>query len=190
MTTAPRQADAHRAGPAPGRPGLARLACERGAATVEFVIVFPVFILVFLASFEASLVLTRQVMLERGVDMAAREIRLGGPETVDPAAMAARVCDEAMILPDCYANMIIELQEVSMTTWALPSTAQPCVDRGAGITPTPAWVANPTDRLVVMRACFATDPFMPTSGLGSQLVSSIDGASVRMVAATTFMVEP
>jgi hypothetical protein len=104
--------------------------------------------------------------------------------------MAARICDEALILPDCYANMIVELQEVSMTTWALPAAAQPCVDRGAGITPDPPWIPNPQDRLVVMRACFAVDPFMPPSGLGSQLVSEIDGASVRMVAATTFMVEP
>ena len=52
---------------------------EDGSSSIEFVIVFPVIMWFVLTIFEMGLIATRMVMLEHGLDMAAREIRLGSP---------------------------------------------------------------------------------------------------------------
>lgn len=163
---------------------------ERGAATVEFVILLPVFLAVFLSSFEASLLLTRQVMLERGVDIAAREIRLDSGNTVTQNELRNEVCDRARILPNCRDNMLIELTEISRVSYDIPSTSQPCINRETAVTPPADYEGGRANKLILMRACFAVSPFMPGVGLGTELVSDIDGSSIRMVAATAFVVEP
>lgn len=169
--------------------GLGDRAREAGGATVEFVILLPVFLLVFMSSVEASLLLTRQVMLERAVDLAVRDIRLGGG-AVTQTALRDEVCDRALILADCQANLLVELTEISRSTYAVPSSAQPCVNRSTSITPTPGWATAGPGKMILLRACFAVDPILPGVGLGTQLVSNLDGDSVRMVASTAFVVEP
>ncbi|MEM1301875.1 MAG: TadE family protein, partial [Pseudomonadota bacterium] len=47
-----------------------------GASSIEFVVVFPAAMIIFLSTFEAGMYLTRQVFLDRGLDMAVRDIRL------------------------------------------------------------------------------------------------------------------
>lgn len=168
----------------------AGLTNEEGGATVEFVILLPVFLAMFLSSFEASLLLTRQVMLERGVDIATRQIRLDGQSTVTQNALRNAICEEAQILPDCQANLLVEMQEIDTANYDMPSAAQPCVNRETAITPAAAWELNRASKLILLRACFAVDPFMPGAGLGTQLVSDVDGSSLRIVAATAFVVEP
>ncbi|WP_371154735.1 TadE/TadG family type IV pilus assembly protein [Jannaschia sp. 2305UL9-9] len=163
---------------------------EDGAATVEFVILLPVFLAVFLSSFEASLLLSRQVMLERGVDVAVRQVRLDSRSTVSQNALRNEVCAIAKILPDCETNLLVELQEIDTVTYDLPSTAQPCVNRETSVTPAAEFEADRASKLILMRACFAVDPFMPGAGLGTQLVTDVDGSSMRIVAATAFVVEP
>ena len=163
---------------------------ERGAATVEFVILLPVFLAVFISSFEASLLLTRQVMLERGVDIAVRDVRLDSNSTVTQNQLRTAVCDRARILPDCQDNLLVELTEISRVTWDVPSTQQPCVNRETSVTPAADYATNRAGKLILMRACFAVSPFMPGVGLGTELVSDVDGTSLRMVASTAFVVEP
>ena len=53
---------------------------ENGAASVEFVIVFPFFFGVFISSFEIGMMNIRALLLERATDLVVREIRLNsGP---------------------------------------------------------------------------------------------------------------
>ena len=42
---------------------------EDGTASVEFVMVVPVLLTVFMASFESGLLMTRSIMLEQAVDI-------------------------------------------------------------------------------------------------------------------------
>jgi Flp pilus assembly protein TadG len=53
------------------------LAREDGTATVEFVVLFPVFMLVLVNAVEASVVMSRVAMLDRALDLAVRELRIG-----------------------------------------------------------------------------------------------------------------
>ena len=45
---------------------------EDGTAAMEFVLVIPVIMMIFMASFESGLLMTRSIMLEQSVDMTMR----------------------------------------------------------------------------------------------------------------------
>ena len=49
---------------------------ETGTATLEFCIVFPIIMILFIAVFETAMILIRQVMLERALDNTVRLLRL------------------------------------------------------------------------------------------------------------------
>ncbi|MEM8823043.1 MAG: TadE family protein [Pseudomonadota bacterium] len=162
---------------------------ECGGATVEFVIVLPVFILIFLTSFEASMLLTRQVMLERGIDLAVRDIRLNSASTIGADTMRNKICQEAHILPDCLDNLMVELRVVDPLTWNAPTVQPPCADLTRTILPPTQFETDRANKIVVVRACFAVNPILPAAPLGSRLVDDFDGA-YRMVASSVFVVEP
>ena len=42
---------------------------EDGTATLDFVMMVPIFVGLFVSSFELSIIMTRQMMLERGLDL-------------------------------------------------------------------------------------------------------------------------
>ncbi|MFO6465566.1 TadE/TadG family type IV pilus assembly protein [Jannaschia sp. KMU-145] len=161
---------------------------ERGGATVEFVILLPLFLGIFLASFETSMLMTRQVMLERGVDMATRDIRLDGVGSISQDELRDEICARARILPNCQSNLLVELTQINVATMAMPTSDTPCQDFSVAGTETAAFISNRAEKLILMRACYSVDPIIPF-GLGADLVNDIDG-TIRMVTSTAFIVEP
>lgn len=174
--------------------GLSGPARERGGASVEFVLLFPAFLMVFISSFEASLMLTRQVMLERALDLVVRDIRLDILSSKTQNQIRNSVCDRAQILPDCRANLLIELSEVDTTTYALPDSDAPCVNQLTSASPTSSFASDRAGRLLLLRACYSVDPSLPLAvmadnrTLGSYLVNDEDG-TFRIVSANIFVVE-
>jgi hypothetical protein len=182
------------------RPDMRR---EDGAATVEFVILAPVFFILFASSLEASIFMTRQIYLERATDMATREIRLDGQSVRSRAQLITDICDNAPILgADCQNDMVVELIDLGQPPFAIPDYSQPCITRENLTTveeletrqqatqTNAAWVPNRASRIMLMRACFAARPLLPLSGVGANLVNDRDGRTVSMVTATAFRVEP
>lgn len=167
---------------------------ERGGATVEFVLLVPAFLMVFISSFEASLMLTRQVMMERAVDIVVRDIRLDTGSTVTQNQVRNSVCDRATILPDCRSNMLIELTLIDQTTYATPTTDSPCVNQLTSIVPQSSFAGGRTGQLVLVRACYSVRPSLPLAvlagnrTLGSYLINDVDG-TFRIVTANAFVVE-
>jgi Flp pilus assembly protein TadG len=68
---------------------------QDGSSTIEFVIMFPVIFTFFLSTFELGMLETRHVMLDRGLDIAVRAIRLGQIEPVTHDAFKQAVCNAA-----------------------------------------------------------------------------------------------
>ena len=69
------------------------LGTEDASATVEFVIVFPIILFLFVAAFESSMLLTRQVIMEKALDGAVRTLRLTSGLTTTHAAIRQNICD-------------------------------------------------------------------------------------------------
>lgn len=167
---------------------------EDGAATVEFVLLLPAFLMVFISSFDASILLTRQVMLERAVDIVVRDIRLDTSNTQTQRQLTSRICNRARILPDCTQNLLIEMTEVAAPLYETPGIDTPCVNQLTSIVPRTTFTANRTGRMIMLRACYSVQPVLPLAvlsvnrTLASNLINNDDG-TVRMVTSTAFVVE-
>ncbi|MCB1336727.1 MAG: pilus assembly protein [Maritimibacter sp.] len=164
---------------------------EDGSATVEFVIIFPAIMTIFLSSFEVSIYLTRAVLLDRALDLNVRLLRLGAMEPSTPEELKRRVCDDALIFDDCMSAMMIELTTVSTSDWTLPNAQITCVDRGEDEDMQPAVTFNKgtVNDLMLVRACTILDPFFGTTPLVMQLPVD-DTGGYAVAAASTFVNEP
>lgn len=162
---------------------------ERGAATVEFVLWFPLFVSLLLASVESGIVMVRHVMLERGLDLTVRALRLGLWTDPDHDDLKAAICDAAGILPDCATALTIELVPVSTATWQMPAGPVPCIDRSEAIQPVTQLVPGAGNELMLIRVCAKFTPLFPTTGVGLGLPK--DGAGqYALVSASAFVNEP
>jgi hypothetical protein len=163
---------------------------EDGTASMEFVLVIPVIMAIFMASFESGLLMVRSIMLEQSVDMTMRELRLGHYPDATNQKLKKEICDLTVIFSDCVSNMKIELQRVSTTSWSLPSEPIKCVNRQEPIVPVvqPANSGQQND-LMLIRVCVVLQAMFPTTGLGLKLPLDADGG-YGLIARSAFVVEP
>lgn len=162
---------------------------EDGNSTIEFVILFPVFMIIFSSAFEAGLLMVRQVMLDRATDIAVRGLRLGTWQPPEHDDLKRNVCNLAGILPDCMNNMMIELRPVSMVTWTpLPPNAT-CVDKENEIQPVVDFTGGIQNEMMLVRVCALAKPLFPATGLGLQL-PRVDAEHYALVSTSAFVNEP
>lgn len=178
---------------------------DDGTASLEFVILFPVFVTVLISSMEMGVLLTRQVMLERALDVAVRDLRLGRaadqlgyPEDWDGDLtrddIRELVCGYSPMITDCNANLLIELTRIDMDQvntedWEGFGGAVACVERGANVAPATQFVQGTTNELMLVRTCALVDPIFPTSGFSLNLPRDQTGA-FAFVAQSIFVNEP
>ncbi|PRY25264.1 TadE-like protein [Aliiruegeria haliotis] len=170
---------------------------ESGNSTVEFVIVMPLFLVLFMSTFELGLIMVRQVMLDRATDITVRTLRLGFWEISEDSDEAREVhermkdfiCDNASILPDCENNLMIELSPVSTETWQpLPSTAT-CVDKEEDVQPLTTFKNGTDNELMMVRVCALFEPVFPYHHLGMRL-PRYDADHSYMISVSAFVNEP
>jgi hypothetical protein len=150
---------------------------EDGGPTIEFVILFPAFILIFLGSFESGLMMVRNVMLERSVDLAVRSLRLGTPVPPTYEEFKESICDEALIFKDCMKLVQIQLEPVDMTTWNVPANDANCIDEAthnAAVDPInpiddTTFIGGGNNELMIVRVCALFNPMFPGTTLGMQM---------------------
>ncbi len=167
---------------------------ERGVTSIEFVIVFPVFFGFFLMTYEGGMIAAKHVMLERGVDIAVRDVRIGVMPNPTREQLRVRICDVAMIIPDCINQLDLEMVRDDPTAWTgLPANVE-CINRGE-INPEELPIdATANNQLMLLRVCARIDALLPTTGLGKVIVrenagSAADG-SLALVSTAAFVVEP
>lgn len=173
-----------------------RFGREDGVATVEFVLILPAFLMVFMASFESGLLMTRFIMLERAVDMTVRDLRLGIIEFAEDATpqemhdqVKGIVCDRTVLFSDCAEIMMLELRPVSQTTWEPLGSEADCVDRAADINVVDQFTTGTDNEMMLVRACAVFDPTFPGTGIGLRLPLD-DTGGYSLVASSAFVNEP
>ncbi|MBY6202214.1 pilus assembly protein [Maritalea mobilis] len=163
---------------------------ETATATMEFVIIFPVIMMVFVASFETSMIMTRQVMMERTLDQAVRVLRLAKGLTVTSDEIRDTICDNTSFLPDCHELLTIDLQPIDTDTYAMPGDNDLCVHRhDASVTPGNEFTVGADHGIMLIRTCMIVDRILPFSGYGLNLTRD-DSGGLHMIAASVFVNEP
>lgn len=172
------------------------LARDTGNASVEFVIIFPVFMILFVSCFESGLLMTRHVMLDRAVDLSVRGLRLGTWTPPTHEALKKNICNIAGIIPDCMNNIMVELRPVSTTTWAPLAPGARCRDRSQPINPVADSEADKEfikggteNEMMLVRVCAIMNPIFPATGLGLQLPRDAKGG-YALVSTSAFVNEP
>jgi len=165
---------------------------EDGSGTIEFVVIFPVIMFIFAVAFEAGLYMVRNAMLERAVDVAIRDVRLGGdvPNIDD---LRNGICNEAVILKDCQNSIQIQMTSLDIVPDAMTAEEGPirCVDKASDedsneFTDYEVGVEN---QLMLVKVCAIAQPLFPTTGLGLQM--PVDGNdNYAIVATAAFVNEP
>lgn len=167
---------------------------EDGVVTVEFVIIFPVFMTLFLMTFESGMVSLRHFALERAVDVAVRDVRIGAIPNPTRDILRTRICSFAGILPDCENQLQLEMIRRDLRNWVAVPTNVACIDRGAATQPVVEFTSGGNNELIFLRACVRLDPVMPTTLLGRTIVEANSGTaaggSYALVSTTAFVVEP
>lgn len=163
---------------------------ESGGVTVEFVIIFPILMSLFISVFESGLMMTKVMMLERGLDLTVRQIRLAPASTaITHDAVKGMICDHALILGDCEDNIQIEMVQIDTSTFAMPGRTSQCIDRESEIEPTLSFNVGGQNDIMFIRACVVVDPMFPNIGLGLVFTKDPSGG-VRLVSSSAFANEP
>lgn len=170
------------------RPVRRFISGEPGGGAIELVLILPIAMAIFMASMESALYMTRQIMLDRAVDMTVRDLRLGGYANPDAALLKQEICDRASGVPDCDSEIRLELRPVSTTTWNLPSESMRCVDQSEAINIPDD--ANPgvQNELMIVRVCIRQDAMFPGTGIGEGLSNS--RGRYRIISVAAFVNEP
>ena len=162
---------------------------EDGNATVEFVLVVPVFLLLFVSIFELGMATIRLTLLEHGMDSAMRDVRLGTSESFTREEIRDRVCDNAAMLKDCRENLLLEMVIIDRDTFNLPPVRATCINKNEdGLPVTDFSNGGPSD-LMFIRACYVIDPLYPSMGLGAMLKTD-EAGNMQLVASSIFAQEP
>ncbi|MEM1346256.1 MAG: hypothetical protein AAGI34_16965 [Pseudomonadota bacterium] len=174
---------------------------ERGAVTAEFVVLFmPLCYMLFMIA-ELSVYMTRQALLERGLNMAVRDLRLGAlevpglaegaepTEAQSAAAFRARICEGAFLLTECNDRLRIEVTpfetftEFGESGFICPNTFDP------DLSPMDLYTPVSRQQLTLVKACLVSSPIFPGVGLGAQM-DWIEGSGYANVSRTAFISEP
>lgn len=166
---------------------------QDGNATIEFVILFPAFIFLFLTGFEAGYYMVRNVMLERALDVAVRDVRLGNGQVPDFVALKKRICSEIGLIDDCSNSLQVEMQPIAIQPGGVASVDGPtrCVDKDVKDDPLTGTVydVGQSNQMMMVRVCVLTQPLFPTTGIGVGMRANGRG-DYALVATTAFVNEP
>ena len=166
---------------------------ERGNATVEFVIMFPVVFAMFLASFESGYMVLRSAMLERSLDMTVRDLRLGNLKNPTVEYLQQRLCSRTDMFEDCERSLTIELTRVNTNFNNLPAMNAVCQRRSPEIQ---AGIQSNTvntgqeNGLMVVRACLVVDALFPTAFMGVNMAMADADGTYALLATSAFVNEP
>lgn len=162
---------------------------EDANASIEFVILVPLMLMILFASVEAGVVTARQTMLERGMETTMRALRLDRMQPVTLDALRDSICRNAVIIPACRANLLVELRRLDPQAVSLPAGNTPCVNRAEQTTPAVSLTPGVEHDMILVRACLIYDPLFPTSGYGLGLPLDASGG-FRMTVASAYVNEP
>jgi len=162
---------------------------EDGTATIEFVIVFPLIMTVFMSTFELSMLTAKYTMLDRALDQTMRDVRLSSGNPLTSNAVKNSICDRAMLIKDCHSELVVEMTDILPPNWTWPSTRTACFDRPTQSFPTVNYTQASSNKLVLVRVCALVDPWFPLTGLGMSLTKTPTGI-YQMTSVSAFVAEP
>ena len=157
--------------------------------TVAFAIWTPVLLITLATALEVGVYTARATMLERGMDITVRDIRLNTGTNPQHNEIKEMICEQAAIIPNCNNTLRLEMMIREMRDFAaIPNNAD-CTDRALPASPVREFSAGHENELMVLRACAKIEPIFPMTWLASALSTDAAG-DYAVVALSAFVQEP
>ena len=169
---------------------LRRFSRDRdGTASVEFVLVAPFLIAFIVFSLELGMLTLRAAMLERGLDIAVREVRLGTGTAPGHDAIKQIVCDNASVVADCDENLRLEMIPTDLRNFSTLDATPDCTDAAEPSKPVRNFIPGGQNQLMLLRVCLKYRPLFPDAILGDALIKDSSG-NVALTTVSAFVQEP
>lgn len=162
---------------------------EDGSMVVPFALWLPLFVGIIVSGVELGTTTLRHTTLERALDETVRDVKLGTGTVYDHASLKAAICTSAAILPDCDANLQLEMIKMSMRNWTTPPTSADCVDTSAAVNPQRTFEYGRDNELMLLRACFKFKPLSPATKISTGFGTDAAGYTA-IVSYSAFVQEP
>ena len=162
---------------------------EDGQMLIEFALAVPLIFMLFMTSVEMGIYTMRQMFLDRGLDMAVRNVRLNTGANYTHHDIKVMICEYSNFLDDCDDQLKLEMNPINPRSFTGFDGSADCADTSQPVTPSRSFVHGNEHELMLMRACYMFKPVFPTSGLGYAYTKDGSGRS-KMVALTGFVQEP
>lgn len=162
---------------------------ESGSSTVEFVLTVPLYLTLLVMSIELGFITLRHTLLERGLDMAVRDVRLGTGTAPQHDEIKQIICDNAMMIRDCTQNLQLEMRPADIRNFSSLDTTADCTDAAEPTKPVREFTPGQQNQLMLLRACLKYNPLFPSAALGSALKTDLNGQAA-VVSMTAFVQEP
>lgn len=176
--------------PAPRRL-LARLRrSEEGAVTIPTLFWMPLFIMIMAASVEFCVLIFKQTLLDRGVDLTTRIMRLGIEPLPSHTQLKRSICTNIAFIPKCMDRLAVEVFPVDTDTWtASNQSAALCTDSTSAAALAPQIERGGSNQMMILRACLKIDTMMKVNPLAAALVRDA-GGQTALISITAFINEP
>lgn len=162
---------------------------EDGSSTIEIMTVLPAAMFFFAASYETGMIGLRNMMLERAVDVTVRDVRIGKIPEPDHAILKERICEQAMIIPNCMEEVKLEMMRKDIRNYVSISDQPDCIDRAEPGAPRIDFSEGGNNDLMILRVCALFDPVLPTAAIGAAVPKQSEGA-YALVSTSSFVLEP
>lgn len=163
---------------------------EKGALyLIEFAILAPVLFGSFFFGFELSMHSIRQMLLDRGLEVTTREVRLNTGMQFTHEDLRNAICVNAGSLPDCEENLRLEMVPMNPRNFTSLPPMPECVNNVLPVDPLRGWSLGKQHELMLLRACLNFNPVFASVGLGKLLGSDSKGMG-KMVSISAFVQEP
>lgn len=162
---------------------------EEGHVSVEFAIMVPILMVFMVSAVELGMTTLRYSLLERGLDMVVRDIRINTGYNPGHDEIVTRVCEEATMIPNCEENLLLEMVVLDPRNWTGVPESTVCTDQTLDPQPVTEFKTGMSNELMILRACAKLEPLFPTTGLGSYFPKD-DAGDFAIVATSAFVQEP
>lgn len=174
----------------PGKRLLARLRREEGAVTIPTLLWLPLFIMIMAASVELCVLIFKQTLLDRGVDLSTRIMRLGIAPLPSHDQLKRSICTNIAFVPNCMDRLAVEVFPIDTDTWTSTyNSPLLCTDSSSSAALSPQILRGGTNQLMILRACLKIDTMMEINPLAAALARDA-GGQTALVSVTAFVNEP
>lgn len=145
---------------------------EDGVASVQFVVLASLILMLFTFAFDFSMAMTRSAMLERAMGVETRNLRIGARAADDYDGIRKGICDAARLIPNCLERVKLEVKAMTMSKWEAPNETRDCQNLQKLDVEDPAarFDAAQSNQIVLLRACVVFKAVSPTGLLGGVLL--------------------